>query len=218
MIKEHPIFKNFLVSSDGVVFGAKGGALKPRKDKYGYYNVSISYNGKRKTKLVHRLVCETFHKNPNQYATVNHKDGNKTNNHIDNLEWCTVKQNVQHAVLNGLTKTVLTIDEVKYIYTNPDNLNPKQLSQKLNKNKNTIYGIIYNNKWTMITKDLIQNHIPETIQYHNQKCMAIDPNGKHYIFTNKSKFAKENNLNTGCICNCLRKRRKQHKGWHFIVL
>lgn len=64
----------------------------------GYLMVSL----KRKKCLVHRLVAETFIPNPKNKPFVNHIDGNKLNNNVDNLEWCTFKENIQHAFKTGL--------------------------------------------------------------------------------------------------------------------
>lgn len=68
----------------------KGKQLKPNLTKGGYYSVHL-YIGQRKRepKLIHRLVAEQFLPNPNNYPQVNHKDENKLNNRVDNLEWCT---------------------------------------------------------------------------------------------------------------------------------
>lgn len=75
-------------------------------DKYcGYYIVTlVSEKGKRKNKRVHRLLMETFVPNPNNYPQVNHIDGNKLNNSLSNLEWCTAKHNTQEAIRLGLSK------------------------------------------------------------------------------------------------------------------
>ena len=70
----------------------------------GYLKVCLYKNDKMKNKLVHRLVAETFIPNPNNLPFVNHKDGNKQNNKVDNLEWCTQSENMKHAYKNGLTK------------------------------------------------------------------------------------------------------------------
>ena len=67
--------------------------LSPGKDKDGYFQVQLYKNGINKMRKVHRLVAETFILNPNNYPCINHKDENKQNNHVSNLEWCTVKYN-----------------------------------------------------------------------------------------------------------------------------
>lgn len=76
--------------------------LKQSINKYGYCKVTLQKNGKKKMFSVHRLVAETFISNPSNLPQVNHKDGNKLNNNIWNLEWCTSHQNILHAVSTGL--------------------------------------------------------------------------------------------------------------------
>jgi hypothetical protein len=63
----------------------------------------VDATGKRKNKSIHRIMCETFLPNPENKRHVNHKDGNKLNNNLNNLEWATEKENSQHAVNTGLT-------------------------------------------------------------------------------------------------------------------
>lgn len=67
--------------------------LKLSTDKDGYLYVYLYKNGKGKNFSVHRLVAEAFLPNPHNYPCVNHKDENKQNNNVDNLEWCNVKYN-----------------------------------------------------------------------------------------------------------------------------
>ena len=97
----------YYVSSYGRVKSFKFG--KERILKYalyrGYPYVHLKLNeSKDKVISIHRLVALYFLENPENKKTVNHKDGNKSNNHIDNLEWMTQKENVQHAWQNGLCK------------------------------------------------------------------------------------------------------------------
>lgn len=78
----------------------KGRILKTIKDHFGYLRVRLSKQGELKNHKIHRLVAETFLDNPNNYKQVNHKDENKTNNKVDNLEWCTPKYNCNYGTRN----------------------------------------------------------------------------------------------------------------------
>ena len=71
--------------------------LKGSIDHTGYHRISLAKDGVHKSHGVHRLVCSTFIDNPENKQTVNHKDGNKLNNHVDNLEWMTYSENHTHA-------------------------------------------------------------------------------------------------------------------------
>ena len=90
---------HYQVSNFGRVKSIKFGKeiiLKPRKDKCGYYSVVLYKNGIVKKYYVHRLVAEAFIPNPNNLPCVNHKDENKLNNSVDNLEWCDRLYNVRY--------------------------------------------------------------------------------------------------------------------------
>lgn len=78
--------------------------LKPSTNKRGYLRVYLSVNSKKYTKSVHRLVANTFIENKENKETVNHKDLNKLNNKVENLEWLSNKENLQHAFKNGVFK------------------------------------------------------------------------------------------------------------------
>lgn len=80
------------VSSQGNKCG--GFTLKPTIASGGYLQVKLYENGIRKHKYIHRIVAEAFIPNPNNYPEINHKDEDKTNNYVENLEWCTRKYNV----------------------------------------------------------------------------------------------------------------------------
>jgi hypothetical protein len=82
-----------------------GGLLKPWIDCWGYPNVCLHKDGKPNKKKVHRIVAETF-LYPFSGEQVNHKDGNKMNNSVDNLEWCNGSENMNHAYRNGLHSKV----------------------------------------------------------------------------------------------------------------
>jgi len=77
---------------------------KPRIHSSGYWCLNLTVNYKWKSVTIHRLIAIAFIPNPNNYRTVNHIDGNKQNNDISNLEWCTQKENCKHAFRTGLHK------------------------------------------------------------------------------------------------------------------
>jgi hypothetical protein len=78
-----------------------------------YARVRLYKDGKSKDILVHRIVAETFIPNPENKPQVNHIDGNRTNNRVDNLEWCTQAENNRHAIDNGLQNPYTAIEATK---------------------------------------------------------------------------------------------------------
>lgn len=116
--KAHPEYAGIEVSTLGRVrtldkmvwngratYFKKGRVLKQHDNGKGYLQVSVSIDGKRVTKKVHRLVAQTFTKNTDNLPQVNHKDCDRTNNAVSNLEWCTAKYNSQYRDKYGLSNT-----------------------------------------------------------------------------------------------------------------
>lgn len=83
-----------------------GRILKASQDKKGYLRIHLTINRKRHSLKVHREVARAFLDNPDNLPQVNHKDGDKTNNAVSNLEWISNKDNAQHAIENGLWENV----------------------------------------------------------------------------------------------------------------
>lgn len=91
--------------------------LKPNKNNYDYLYIVLSKNGNPKTKTVHRLVMETYNPCENMKdLQVNHRDENKENNCLNNLEWCTAKYNVNYGTRNERTRKRVRCIETGIIY------------------------------------------------------------------------------------------------------
>lgn len=124
-----------------------GRLLKPWKDAHGYHNVTLCKNNSKINKSVHRLVAKAFIKNPKRLQTVNHIDGNKANNNINNLEWLTFADNIRHAINSGLykqnaPKKIYCIELKRYFCSS------NQASRELKINQSNISQCCRGNKQT----------------------------------------------------------------------
>lgn len=144
----------YSISNYGSVKNNKTGRiLRLSKNQCGYQTVVLLHNGKPKGYCVHRLVANAFIPNPNNYPVVNHKDEDKTNNRVDNLEWCTQKYNVNYG--NSINKMVesrrRTMTSSSYIAKQEAEMYIKYLfpecrsSIKRNGCCIEVYGVIYAN-------------------------------------------------------------------------
>jgi hypothetical protein len=106
--------KRVIVRSDGTKQTWTGCQLKPMTNTEGYLVVKLSSPAKRVTARIHRLVAEAFIENPDDLPEVNHKDGNRQNPNVDNLEWVTPSQNRIHAV--RVLRTVMPPMQKKLSY------------------------------------------------------------------------------------------------------
>jgi hypothetical protein len=115
-IEKDGIGDNYFITENGDVFSRKftnERKLKQSITKNGYKVITITCNKKSYNFLVHRLVAMAFLELPKEKLTVNHKDGNKHNNHYLNLEWATMLENNRHARKLGLTKGVPHSEQTK---------------------------------------------------------------------------------------------------------
>lgn len=100
-------YSNYEVSTHGRIRNKRLNIImKTHSNRGGYEQLCLRENGGKHTCKVHRLVAETFIPNPDNLPQVNHIDGDKWNNNISNLEWCTQQQNLKHAVDNGLAQPI----------------------------------------------------------------------------------------------------------------
>lgn len=90
----------YKVDSNGFIISKRDGTpMKPSLSPHGYLTTTVMINGKRKTMPIHSAVAKSFLGDKTiEGLVVNHKDGNKQNNHISNLEWVTPKENIRHSV------------------------------------------------------------------------------------------------------------------------
>ena len=121
----------YKVSECGDVMCIRNGKkklLKPRTTHRGYLEVNLYKNGKRKPHYIHRLVATAFCEGADYFSEVNHVDEDKTNNHYENLEWCSREYNVRYTLNKRVKCTELDIafdsinDAADYINTNASNI------------------------------------------------------------------------------------------------
>jgi hypothetical protein len=161
---------DYSISSLGQVRNDRTGRiLKPWKHRDGYFQVTLYKNGKQKWSLVHRLVAMFFILNPENKPEINHKNLIKADNRVENLEWCTAKENIQHAIKNGKKggcfqknhkfgvgskngRAKLTKDrvlEIRELYAT-GNYILKELGKEFDVSQAQISHIVNNKKWAHI--------------------------------------------------------------------
>ena len=89
------IYKNYFVDKQGNVYN-KRQQIKPQIDKHGYLWVNLTYDGKQHNHKIHRLVAQAFIPNPDNLPQINHKNEDKTDNRVENLEWCDSYYNIHY--------------------------------------------------------------------------------------------------------------------------
>lgn len=149
------------ISNTGKVYSDKSGKLLKQQltgpNRKKYFSVSIRESGKVKHLKVHRLVAEEFIPNPDNKPCVNHKDGNKLNNHVDNLEWATASENSFHAVDTGLNPkrgkdnpnvklSQEQVNEIRTVYFH-SKISQSALARKYNVHQTTIHSLLKYETW-----------------------------------------------------------------------
>lgn len=152
-------FENYYITEDGEVWSNNiNRYMKQSKNSGGYLCVQLfSETVRKKPTRIHRIVAETYIPNPNNYEQVNHKDGNKENNAVENLEWCSAIENVNHAWKNGLC----------------EHLRKRIVETKIKKVICIETGKIYNSAMEAgISIGMRKNSIPTAI-YKGHKCKGL---------------------------------------------
>ncbi|BES53083.1 hypothetical protein [Aeromonas phage phiWae14] len=149
----------FSITEDGKLWSKRSKRfLTIMVNKQGYYQHCTKIGGRNGTaKLfkIHRVVAEAYLPNPDNLPLVNHKDGNKLNNHVSNLEWCTHQHNVRHAIDTGLlvqpkgekskasTLTQEQANEIRKSYI-PRVITLSMLADKYSVSRRTIIRVLHN--------------------------------------------------------------------------
>lgn len=149
---------DYTVNPDGSIIGKLNSKLKPQLDKYGYHVVNIYVNKKMKTEKIHRIVASCYIDNPENKPCVNHINGDKTDNRVENLEWCTVQENTIHSWNNKLSKARKgeksnlaklnrsQVDEIRSLYKTKE-FTHQELSDRYNISRSQIGNIVNNKRW-----------------------------------------------------------------------
>lgn len=205
--KKLPIDERYLVSNTGLIKGIDGRILKPAIDTRGYKFVTLNNNYKQFHLSIHRAVALCFIPNPNNYPQVNHIDEDKTNNKVENLEWCTNKYNSHYSH----SKPVLMIDKnTKKVLKRFEALRDvdiyfgKEVHQSISKccnNKSkykTAYGYIWKFEELVELKrgELLEHPLTEDNQQPSQPLTKLE--------------GSETNSRNSCIRECNRDTSTPH--------
>jgi hypothetical protein len=135
----------YTIYSDGKVYSNKSKKfIKPHIEN-GYYRIRLYIDGKAKTFKLHRLIGECFIEKPDGKNQINHKDCNKLNNDVSNLEWCNNSENQLHAYQNGLNVSIhkkLVLDLETGVYYD----SATELANLIGMNRVTLIGRLNGNR------------------------------------------------------------------------
>lgn len=148
------IFTKRRLNGNQIIYGRE---LRPTITEDGYLKVGLTRNGETKKFYVHRLVALHFLENSENLPQVNHKDGNKFNNNVSNLEWCTKQVNLEHASEHALMQrgadrpsSKLTEEQVLEIYKLKGVMSAAEIGSHYGVSKNTINCILRGSKWSYL--------------------------------------------------------------------
>jgi hypothetical protein len=149
------------ITKEGKIF-ENGIECKPHVRKDSCNVISIN----NKLQYVHRLVAEKYIPNPQNKKTVNHKDGNRSNNHVDNLEWVTRRENCEHARLNGLSEKKsqgikdLTYEQYLEMFKlRGQGMSYRKISEYIGRDHKTIWDIINGKRYKDYKKRMEEYHV-----------------------------------------------------------
>ena len=218
----------YYITKDGKCYNSKTGKYLQGQINYknGYFSYNITLpDGSKKRLYAHRLVAQNYIPNPNNKTQINHIDGDKLNNCIDNLEWVTPKENQQHAIRQELKKFnhVFCFNKNKELVAEYLNIvdaaksvgiAQSLIAQEVNKEIKTLSGGFY---WSY-SKELGQTkNYPNTGKA--KKVLQYDLNGKYIMtYSSTGEAARALHANNSHIGECCRGKIKNYKGfiWKYV--
>lgn len=222
-------------NSLGRKYFSKGVILKWALNRGGYPIVGLSLHGKYYSRTIHRLVAEAFIGNPNNLPSINHKDEDKTNNKVENLEFCTVKYNNNYGNHNtkqsatrradpNLTKSVLKLSltgEILKKYSCvrdviTDGYKERTVGQVCRFERYSAYGYLWIFSSDCHRINEIVSRYASCRKRVNKKILAFKTDGSFYkLFNTIGEAEKELNINHSSIFLCCNNRQKYAKGFTF---
>lgn len=227
-----PGFKYYEVSNTGEIRNTRTGKIKtPQVDKNGYHVVILYEDGKSKKVRIARMVGLAFIPNPENKPTINHINGVKNDDRIENLEWATYKEQIRHSIDTGLQplkygKEVHNYDTTIYDWFHLEHglvsCTQHELYKKYNLNKVSISQIVHkygrvkshkgwcldDNKPKWMEKGQNTPAMKDIYTFHHVE------HGSHTMIRND--FAKKFNINRGGAYQLCKGQVKQYKGWTII--
>jgi hypothetical protein len=159
----------YKITTDGQVINlANNSYLTPILNSNGYYKVSLADGiAGLKQKFIHQLVTEHFLPNPYKYTQVNHVNGDKLDNRLVNLEWCTPLQNIQHALKTGLRPGYMSADDKeRYMYLVMNGTRIVDLAKEIGRRQESLSAMLRKTAerlgFEILWKDKMKEHRRET--------------------------------------------------------
>lgn len=202
-MKEIPNYNNYLIDENGNIYSKYSNKLlKPFTHRDGYMRIGLYKDGQRKEFQIHRLVAITYLPNPHNLPQINHKDENKLNNSVENLEWCTGQYNLTYG--GRIAKAMETRKK------NDPNGESYIRSMKSRKKSNPNNECFKQTVKTRTIKGCV-NAEKRIAQY------TLDGELLN-TFISIAEAAKKTNCSAGCICRCAKEKQEQHNGflWKYI--